>query len=194
MDRPAIAPRIALDSPDAWINRELSWLAFARRVLDLARDADLPLLERVKFVGILGMLHDEFFMKRMGGLEQQVARSSTRLSPDGRTPAEELAACRAEIREQFANHDDPDTMALRNRLEDTDDWAVADAMQGFDIAMVARDVAEIGEVECALRRVADGSYGRCIDCDQPIPPARLNAYPAAARCIRCQEDFERRQG
>ena len=71
---------------------------------------------------------------------------------------------------------------------------VADAMQGFDIAMVARDVAEIGEVERALRRVADGSYGRCIDCDQPIPPARLNAYPAAARCIRCQEAFERRQG
>lgn len=101
---------------------------------------------------------------------------------------------RAAIRAQFADHDDPDTMALRNRLEDTDDWAVADAMQGYDIAMVARDVAEMAEVERALRRLADGSYGRCIDCDQPIPVARLNAYPAAARCIRCQEAAERRAG
>ena len=101
---------------------------------------------------------------------------------------------RTAIREQFADHDDPDTMALRNRLEDTDDWAVADAMAGFDIAMVARDVAEIGEVERALKRLSDGGYGRCIDCDEPIPAARLHAYPAAARCIRCQEAFERRQG
>ena len=101
---------------------------------------------------------------------------------------------RTAIRDQFADHDDPDTMALRNRLEDTDDWAVADAMAGFDIAMVARDVAEIGEVERALSRVDEGAYGRCIDCDEPIPAARLHAYPAAARCIRCQEAFERRQG
>jgi polyphosphate kinase len=101
MESPAVAPPVPLDSPEAYINRELSWLAFARRVLDLARDPELPLLERVKFVGILGMLHDEFFMKRMGGLEQQVARNSTRLSPDGRTPAEELAECRAEIRDQI---------------------------------------------------------------------------------------------
>lgn len=99
---------------------------------------------------------------------------------------------RAAIRAQFADHDDPDTMALRNRLEDTDDWAVADAMAGQDIAMVARDVTEIGEVEDALRRIADGSYGRCTDCDEPIPAARLRAYPTAKRCIRCQEAAETR--
>ena len=99
---------------------------------------------------------------------------------------------RAAIRDQFADHDDPEHMALRNRLEDTDDWAVADTMQGLDIAMVARDVAEIGEVERALKRLADGSYGRCVDCDEPIPSARLHAYPSAARCIRCQEAVERR--
>lgn len=101
---------------------------------------------------------------------------------------------REAIRAQFADHDDPDTMALRNRLEDTDDWAVADAMAGQDIAMVAHDVAEIGEVEAALRRVAEGSYGRCADCDEAIPVARLEAYPSALRCIRCQEAFERRGG
>ena len=99
---------------------------------------------------------------------------------------------REAIRAQFADHDDPDTMALRNRLEDTDDWAVADAMAGQDIAMVAHDVAEIGEVEAALRRVAEGTYGRCADCDAAIPVARLEAYPTALRCIRCQEAVERR--
>jgi len=99
---------------------------------------------------------------------------------------------REAIRAQFADHDDPGTMALRNRLEDTDDWAVADAMAGQDIAMVAHDVAEIADVEAALRRVADGSYGRCAECDAPIPAARLDAYPTAVRCIRCQEAFERR--
>ena len=50
------------------------------------------------------------------------------------------------------------------------------------------------EVERALKRLSDGGYGRCIDCDEPIPAARLHAYPAATRCIRCQEAFERRQG
>jgi len=101
MENLASSPSVALDSPEAYLNRELSWLAFARRVLELAGDRDLPLLERVKFVGILGMLHDEFFMKRMGGLEQQASRHSTRVSPDGRTPAEELRACRIEIRNQM---------------------------------------------------------------------------------------------
>ena len=117
-------------------------------------------------------------------------------SPDLRHLADRLRArhleLRTAIRDQFADHDDPGSMALRNRLEDTDDWAVADTMQGFDIAMVARDVAEIGEVERALKRLADGSYGRCVDCDEPIPSARLHAYPSAARCIRCQEAVERR--
>ena len=117
-------------------------------------------------------------------------------APDLRVLADRLRGrhreLRAAIRDQFADHDDPELMALRNRLEDTDDWAVADTMQGLDIAMVARDVAEIGEVERALKRLADGSYGRCVDCDEPIPAARLHAYPSAARCIRCQEAYERR--
>lgn len=115
---------------------------------------------------------------------------------DLRTLSERLRArhreLRAEIRAQFADHDDPELMALRNRLEDTDDWAVADAMAGLDIAMVARDIAEIAEVEAALKRMADGRYGRCVTCDEPIPSARLRAYPAAARCIRCQEAAERK--
>lgn len=88
---------VDLRSPEAYVNRELSWLGFARRVLALAEDPGLPLLERVKFAGILGMLHDEFTMKRVSGLKRQIAKGSTKLSLDGRTPAEEFAACKSEL-------------------------------------------------------------------------------------------------
>jgi polyphosphate kinase len=89
------------DFPDLFLSRELSWLAFARRVLDLTVDAELPLLERVKFAGIMGMLHDEFFMKRISGLKRQIQRGIVKKSLDGRLPSEELAACREEIRRQM---------------------------------------------------------------------------------------------
>ncbi len=91
---------VAPDSPEALINRELSWLSFARRVLALAEDPEQPLLERVKFAGIMGMIYDEFAMKRIGGLFLQVQRGKCRRGPEGLTPAEELEACRAELRSQ----------------------------------------------------------------------------------------------
>lgn len=91
-----------IDSPEAFFNRELSWLAFARRVLELMQDPEIPLLERVNFAGIVGMLHDEFFMKRIGGLKRQVRLGVVTRSIDGRTPFDELSACRDEIKSQMA--------------------------------------------------------------------------------------------
>jgi polyphosphate kinase len=95
---------IDVDSPEALINRELSWLSFARRVLALAEDPELPLLERVKFAGIMGMLYDEFAMKRMGGLKRKIEKrkkkKKKKLSPDGLTAKEELQACREELHRQ----------------------------------------------------------------------------------------------
>ena len=85
---------------ETFINRELSWLQFARRVLELARDPEVPLLERVRYAGILGMLHDEFFMKRMSGLKRQIQKGVKKISIDGRTPEEEYAECRDEIIDQ----------------------------------------------------------------------------------------------
>ena len=61
-------PRIPQEAPEAFINREMSWLCFARRVLNLAEDPEAPLLERVKFAGIMGMIYDEFAMKHLSGL------------------------------------------------------------------------------------------------------------------------------
>src|SRR5262245_21281381 len=71
-------------------NRELSWLAFNRRVLELAADLSQPLLERVKFAAIFSSNLDEFFQVRVAALRDQVAAGITTPSPDGRTPAQQL--------------------------------------------------------------------------------------------------------
>ncbi len=85
----------------SFFNRELSWLYFARRVLALVEDRALPLLERVRFAGIMGGLHDEFFMKRVSGMKRMIKRGIERPSADGLRPAEEMAACRKEIFDQI---------------------------------------------------------------------------------------------
>ena len=100
-DPPADAAELKIEkSAEHYFNRELSWLAFARRVLALAEDGELPLFERIKFVAIMGMLHDEFFMKRMAGLKRKLKRRPDKLALDGRRPAEEIAASRRELVEQ----------------------------------------------------------------------------------------------
>src|SRR5512140_3058595 len=114
---PADDPSSLSDTYGKFLNRELSWLAFARRVLELTSDPDLPLLERVKFVGIMGMLHDEFFMKRIGGLKRQVRQGVVKRSLDGRLPAEELAACRDEIRRQMQELSDVMRQSVLPELE-----------------------------------------------------------------------------
>jgi len=93
---------ITIQSPSAYLNRELSWLNFARRVLALVEDPELPLLERLKFAGIMGMLHDEFFMKRVSGLKRMLKRGMEKPSMDGRKPSEEMEACRKEILSQIS--------------------------------------------------------------------------------------------
>ena len=99
---------------------------------------------------------------------------------------------RGEVASQLKTQDDPRLVGLRNRMEDTDDWAAADAMASMDISLVSRDLAVLAEVEGALGRLADGTYGACIDCGADIPYARLAAYPAAIRCVPCQARLEAR--
>ncbi len=88
-------------SHEAFVNREMSWLQFARRVLELAEDREVPLLERLKFLGIVGMLHDEFFMKRMSGLKKQITQGVKKVSIDGQTPSAEFVSCREEVLKQL---------------------------------------------------------------------------------------------
>jgi polyphosphate kinase len=83
-----------LGRPDRFLNRELSWLDFADRLVDLAADTSLPLLERVKFVAILSSGLDEFFQVRVGGLKDHVAAGLRGRSADGRTASQQLGDIR----------------------------------------------------------------------------------------------------
>ncbi|MEO0559957.1 MAG: polyphosphate kinase 1 [Bacteroidota bacterium] len=84
---PAGAP---LDHPSLYFNRELSWLDFNWRVFFQAMDARTPLFERIRFVAITANNLDEFYRKRIGGLKRQLEAGVRALSPDGRSPREQL--------------------------------------------------------------------------------------------------------
>jgi polyphosphate kinase len=96
---PSEALRAAPGS-ESFLNRELSWLAFNRRVLEEAQDPSNPLLERVKFLSIVDSNLSEFFEIRVAGLRQQAEAGITAREPDGMTPAEALAAIDRVSREQ----------------------------------------------------------------------------------------------
>jgi polyphosphate kinase len=85
------------ERPSRFLNRELSWLRFNRRVLAEAMDDRLPLLERVRFLSIFQSNLDEFFMIRISGLRTQMAGAAAERSPDGLTPSEQLASVRADL-------------------------------------------------------------------------------------------------
>jgi DnaK suppressor protein len=98
----------------------------------------------------------------------------------------------AEAGAQLKGSGDTRVVGLAHRLEENDDWAVADALAELDIAEVRHLVRELSDVDAALARFRDGGYGECVDCGVAIAPARLAAYPTARRCIPCQEAWERK--
>ena len=101
----------------------------------------------------------------------------------------------AEIRHEMEDGDGEDAAKLRDQydsLDPHDDRGIGDWVRDVGLAQSARGMAELQAVEAALRRIDDESYGECIDCGETIARARLEANPAAARCIACQQRVEAR--
>ena len=94
-----VAEHLVPDDPARFANRELSWLDFDARVLESAADPRVPLLERAKFCAIFSQNLDEFFQVRVAGLADQVVAKVGRVSPDGKTPTDQLRAIAVRVGE-----------------------------------------------------------------------------------------------
>ncbi|MGA9859746.1 MAG: polyphosphate kinase 1 [Solirubrobacteraceae bacterium] len=120
-----------------YINRELSWLDFNDRVLQLAEDDSLPLIERLKFLAIFVTNLDEFFMIRVAGVHDQVDARIDARGPDGLTPTEVLDGIQAQVREQDRRHAEQFSRVVRPGLAEhgvrvvncADSGAPADAIE-----------------------------------------------------------------
>jgi len=101
-----------LDEPRWYLNRELTWLEFNRRVLNEGADPRTPLLERINFLAIVSSNLDEFFMKRVGGLKQQIGAGVDAVTVDGRSPQQQIDEAVAMVEELLADQ----TLLLRELL------------------------------------------------------------------------------
>src|SRR5438874_6837808 len=93
-----------LSAPENFINRELSWLEFNRRVLEEAQDPTQPLIERVKFLTIFSSNLDEFFEIRVAGIKQQIKSETSDIGPDGLSPTDTFGRIQKTVRELDGTH------------------------------------------------------------------------------------------
>ena len=96
-----------------------------------------------------------------------------------------------EIRREVARGRDGSYAEVAGATHDAGDEALADMVADLANAEVTRDLGEVRGLDAALRRIADGNFGICVDCGSDIPLARLQAQPGAARCIECQARHEK---
>jgi polyphosphate kinase len=118
-----------IDDPGLYFNRELSWLDFNQRVLELAEDTEVPLLERLRFCSIYASNLDEFFMVRVAGLFDQIDAGIDARGPDGFSPAEQIDAIQAR------------TLELDRRLHTCLDGTLRPALEEHGIRILSLDTA-----------------------------------------------------
>jgi polyphosphate kinase len=122
-----------IDDPAHYFNRELSWLDFNQRVLELAEDPDVPLLEQLRFCAIYASNLDEFFMVRVAGLFDQLDAGIDARGPDGMRPGEQIDAIQARVLE------------LDGRLHRCFEGAIRPALEQHGIRIVSLDSASVEE-------------------------------------------------
>lgn len=103
-------------------------------------------------------------------------------------------ALRAQIREALLRSDTETYGELAGRVHDAEEESLADLLTDVNLAEISREVEELRDIDAAMRRVADHTYGSCVDCGDFIDSTRLEAYPTAKRCLTCQRQRELKYG
>lgn len=97
-----------------------------------------------------------------------------------------------EVRDSLEKTENQQYVELIGRTPtDTGDAAIGDALADLNLAMIDRHIREIRDIEAAMARIKEGSFGTCIDCGEDIAFERLLAYPTAKRCLVCQQQREK---
>ncbi|MEO0393667.1 MAG: RNA degradosome polyphosphate kinase [Pseudomonadota bacterium] len=134
-----VEPEIATDSPDRFLNRELSWLAFNQRVLEESDNPNHPLLERVRFLSISASNLDEFYMVRVAGLKGQKAEGFKKLTPEGLTPSEQLNAINSRAAELMQDQQASYRRLRRELAEDGIQVERTDSLSEQDMAWLEQE-------------------------------------------------------
>lgn len=116
--------------------------------------------------------------------QQQTLEFKTRL----RERAEQL---RDEVQRTRAKSIEETPGQIADRARDIEDDSFATLVVDTNLTEIERDVDELRMIDSALQRISAGTYGSCVDCSQEIPVKRLEAEPTAARCVQCQELYEK---
>lgn len=97
---------------------------------------------------------------------------------------------REEVRAELLASSEGHHQELADAVHDPGDESLAELLAHLDLTNTQRHVLEMRDIEDSLRRIEQDRYGECLECGEPIPAGRLDAYPTAARCVDCQERHE----